>query len=100
MIPFLVNLEGWVTSALSSWCLLRAKVTFRIKPGNVVIGLSHVFLTVTHRDYENSSNTEENKKTQRLFSTVLGTHMGTVESQPELLIERLVKGPGQPWEHR
>jgi len=26
--------------------------------------------------------------------------MGTVESWPELLIEHLRKGPGQPWEHR
>ena len=26
--------------------------------------------------------------------------MGTVESQPEPLIEHLGKGPGQPWEHR
>ena len=26
--------------------------------------------------------------------------MGTVESQPEPLIEHLGKGPDQPWEHR
>jgi len=26
--------------------------------------------------------------------------MGTVEPWPELLIEHLGKGPGQPWEHR
>ena len=35
-----------------------------------------------------------------LCPVVIRGCMGTVESQPEPLMEHLGKGPGQPWEHR